>query len=122
MSGVLSRFRSGRRRSTFVAVVALLAFVLAACGGGGSASDAPAGPDTTLFGSGPESSQVTAGQDASSPTSTSGEASAETPTPSSATDQDLPDAPDFTLELGEGGEFVLSAEPKPVYLIFWAEW
>ncbi len=33
-----------------------------------------------------------------------------------------PAAPDFTLALGDGGEFTLSAEQKPVYLIFWAEW
>lgn len=33
-----------------------------------------------------------------------------------------PAAPDFTLALGDGGEFTLSAEEKPVYLIFWAEW
>jgi len=33
-----------------------------------------------------------------------------------------PDAPDFTLALEPSGEFVLSQEVKPVYLIFWAEW
>ncbi|MEX0826674.1 MAG: hypothetical protein WD184_08015 [Acidimicrobiia bacterium] len=31
-------------------------------------------------------------------------------------------APDFTLALGEGGEFTLSDEQKPVYMVFWAEW
>lgn len=31
-------------------------------------------------------------------------------------------APDFELTLGEGGTFSLSAEQKPVYLVFWAEW
>ncbi|MEN8239298.1 MAG: hypothetical protein ABFR53_08875 [Actinomycetota bacterium] len=33
-------------------------------------------------------------------------------------------APDFVLDLGEdGGEvFALSAETKPVFMIFWAEW
>ena len=35
---------------------------------------------------------------------------------------DRPAAPDFTLELGEGGSFTLSQGEKPVYLIFWAEW
>ena len=33
-----------------------------------------------------------------------------------------PTAPDFTLALEPSGEFVLSQEVKPVYMIFWAEW
>lgn len=33
-----------------------------------------------------------------------------------------PVAPDFTLALGDGGEFTLSEGEKPVYLVFWAEW
>ena len=33
-----------------------------------------------------------------------------------------PPAPDFTLALGDGGEFTLSEEQKPVYMVFWAEW
>lgn len=35
---------------------------------------------------------------------------------------DGPPAPDFTLALGDGGDFTLSGEQKPVYLVFWAEW
>jgi hypothetical protein len=31
-------------------------------------------------------------------------------------------APDFTLQLGEGGSYTLSEGAKPVYLVFWAEW
>jgi len=31
-------------------------------------------------------------------------------------------APDFTLALDGGGSFSLSAEAKPVLLVFWAEW
>jgi ABC-type glycerol-3-phosphate transport system substrate-binding protein len=31
-------------------------------------------------------------------------------------------APDFTLALEPSGEFVLSQEVKPVYMVFWAEW
>lgn len=31
-------------------------------------------------------------------------------------------APDFTLALGEGGEFTLSEAATPVHLVFWAEW
>lgn len=34
----------------------------------------------------------------------------------------LPTAPDFTLELGTGGEYTLSSTDSPVYLVFWAEW
>lgn len=33
-----------------------------------------------------------------------------------------PDAPDFILTLGQGGEFSPSAEDKPIYMVFWAEW
>ncbi|GMQ86597.1 MAG: hypothetical protein BMS9Abin07_2182 [Acidimicrobiia bacterium] len=35
---------------------------------------------------------------------------------------DGPPAPDFTLALDGGGSFTLSAEEKPVYMVFWAEW
>lgn len=31
-------------------------------------------------------------------------------------------APDFALELGGGGTFVLSEEARPVFMVFWAEW
>lgn len=31
-------------------------------------------------------------------------------------------APDFTLQLGNGGRFTLSEEQRPVFLVFWAEW
>lgn len=45
-----------------------------------------------------------------------------TDTGSTTTTSDRPLAPDFTLELAEGGEYVLSEGTKPVYLVFWAEW
>jgi hypothetical protein len=35
---------------------------------------------------------------------------------------DRPVAPDFTLQLGDGGSYTLSEGSKPVYLVFWAEW
>ncbi|HUG32927.1 MAG TPA: hypothetical protein VMM14_08545 [Acidimicrobiia bacterium] len=38
------------------------------------------------------------------------------------TTSDRPLAPDFTLTLGDGGEYTLSEGAKPVYLVFWAEW
>ncbi|MCI0677495.1 MAG: TlpA family protein disulfide reductase [Actinobacteria bacterium] len=31
-------------------------------------------------------------------------------------------APDFTLDLNEGGSYTLSETDKPVFLVFWAEW
>lgn len=55
--------------------------------------------------------------DSSQPTETSEIAEFTTTTTS-----DLPVAPDFSLELGTGGEFRLSDTDNPVYLIFWAEW
>lgn len=33
-----------------------------------------------------------------------------------------PLAPEFDLELGEGGVYTLTEAEKPVYLVFWAEW
>jgi cytochrome oxidase Cu insertion factor (SCO1/SenC/PrrC family) len=42
--------------------------------------------------------------------------------PATAPPVDGPPAPDFTLTLDDGSEFTLSAEHKPVYLVFWAEW
>lgn len=41
---------------------------------------------------------------------------------STTTASGRPVAPDFTLELGEGGTYTLSEGAKPVYLVFWAEW
>ena len=38
------------------------------------------------------------------------------------TDSGRPVAPDFTLELGDGGVYTLSEGARPVYLVFWAEW
>ena len=35
---------------------------------------------------------------------------------------DGPTAPDFTFALADGSSFSLSAEQKPVYMVFWAEW
>jgi hypothetical protein len=38
-----------------------------------------------------------------------------------ATDAGEP-APEFSLLLGDGTTFTLAAEPRPVFLVFWAEW
>ena len=48
-----------------------------------------------------------------------------TTTPTESTDttwSGRPLAPDFTLDLGDGGSYTLSDGEKPVYLVFWAEW
>lgn len=44
------------------------------------------------------------------------------PNSPSTTISDRPVAPDFTLVLGDGGQYTLSEGTKPVYMIFWAEW
>lgn len=97
-------------------LIAALAVVAASCGGG---SDAP----TSTTGS-PESpvttSPVTTSPVTTSPVTTS-PPGAEEPATTVPTVEG-PTAPDFTLALGDGGEFTLSAEQKPVYLVFWAEW
>lgn len=65
------------------------------------------------------------------PTTTSVEAEttisvpATTTSASSATTTSQPGrplAPDFTLELADGGVYSLSEGENPVYLVFWAEW
>lgn len=57
------------------------------------------------------------------PTSTIVPGSSTTTTPgSNSTTSGRQIAPDFTLELGDGGQYVLSEGAKPVYLVFWAEW
>ncbi|HEU4750455.1 MAG TPA: hypothetical protein VFT54_05295 [Acidimicrobiia bacterium] len=54
------------------------------------------------------------------PASTSNPSTVTTESPRTTTARD--GAPDFTLQLGDGSDFVLSAEQKPVFLVFWAEW
>jgi hypothetical protein len=77
-----------------------LVVVLAGCSGGG------ADDSSTTTTSGTTNT-------AAATTSTSAE------TPSTAVRQS---APDFTLQLGDGGSYTLSEGTKPVYLVFWAEW
>lgn len=86
----------------------LAAFVLAACGP--VAVEEP--PATT-----PPDAEVSATE------STAESAPVTTTAPAGpTTTSDRPLAPDFTLELGEGGTYTLSEGEKPVYLVFWAEW
>jgi len=91
-------------------LVIALALVAAACGGSAATTPDPSG-DTAVAATPSSDSTSDAGGDSTS----SGD----------STDRvrpDGPDAPEFTLALGEGGSFTLSQEQKPVYMVFWAEW
>ncbi|HXV70224.1 MAG TPA: hypothetical protein VEB69_02385 [Acidimicrobiia bacterium] len=58
----------------------------------------------------------------SAPAGEDDEPTATTTPQTTTTLSDRPLAPDFTLELGDGGSYTLSEGAKPVYLVFWAEW
>jgi hypothetical protein len=83
----------------WIIFVATLAVVASACGGEDSAGTATSTEPAEMSASAPA-------------------VDATEPTP----EVEGPSAPDFSLTLADGSEFMLSAEQKPVYLIFWAEW
>lgn len=89
-----------------IVMTAVLGLLAVACG-----ADPAAAPSTS----------------ATSPsTTTAGSTSTRAPTPATEPPQSAtpngPAAPDFVLELANGGSFALSQETKPVYMVFWAEW
>jgi len=94
-------------------LLATLALVVVAC------SDAPdsAGTSQPAGSAGAPATSTLPGADGTAAPDTT--ESTETP---EGTTSDRPLAPDFTLELGDGGSFTLSEGEKPVYLVFWAEW
>ena len=87
--------------------------MLAACGGG-EVAVAPDEAPATSTAPAPSSSSSTGGVDQSPSEPADGG--------QSAADPNAVVAPDFTLALGEGGEFALAEEALPVYMVFWAEW
>lgn len=94
-------------------LLVVLAVVVVACGGGQTGVDSPV---TT----------ATAAPSSTAPSST-GPASTVTTVPAPGVDKPPPDpgrpiAPDFELTLADGSLFRLSAEIRPVFLVFWAEW
>ena len=112
-----------RRMKRRMFLLVALALVAASCGGavedaGDATTSAPAASETIAT-EAPETTPTEAmGDDDHS------EDTADTTT---TTDEPKPEpegdpAPDFTLALADGSEFSLSAEEKPVYLVFWAEW
>jgi hypothetical protein len=88
-----------------------LMLILAAC------SSAGGEPTTTGASGEPSTSAAGPGTSTEPPATTTTTGSEVTETTS-----DRPLAPDFTLELGDGGVYTLSEGAQPVYLVFWAEW
>lgn len=106
----------------------VIALVAAACGSAADDVSAPAqsaaeqdvpatASDTTAGG---EVTEPIEEPSEAPPATTSTDVPAETVAPQPAFDG--PPAPDFSMTLADGTEFVLSAETRPVYLVFWAEW
>ena len=91
---------------------ALALTLIAACGGTPTATTGEATTTTTSVTAQVSTTSTVA--TTSSPTTVTTEAPPTTP----AGDP----APDFSLELGDGSTFVLSAEQKPLFMVFWAEW
>jgi hypothetical protein len=113
-----------KRLLLIVAVVALLA---AACGGaeGDSNANPATSTESTAAPTSPELEQPSAPGDTSTSESpsTSGGDDPVTTTAAPQKAVEGPAAPDFTLALADGrGDFVLSVEQKPVFMVFWAEW
>lgn len=98
-----------------VLLLAALALVAAGCGG----STADAEPGTTRATVDESTTSSTADGTGSTGGTTLPPTSTSTTAPPAV---DGPPAPDFALALADGSEFVLSAEQKPVYMVFWAEW
>ncbi|MEE8497387.1 MAG: hypothetical protein V3S62_02525 [Acidimicrobiia bacterium] len=103
----------------------VLALVAAACGGSeaGSAIAPTANVGTASAPSGlPADDQVIAAVEQTPVEGSGDSSSAETTLTTTRVRPDGRDAPDFALALGQGGEFRLSDEERPVYMVFWAEW
>lgn len=90
------------------ALVMVLAFLVAACASSGGSGTTVAQDEPSTTGS--------------QPAGTSADRTTTTQAPATETTSGRPVAPDFTLELGDGGSYTLSEGTKPVYLVFWAEW
>jgi hypothetical protein len=98
-------------------VLAVLAMVATAC----SSSSVEGTPETsTADAVAPPETVETATEEPSAGSSVPPSSLPETAT--SASEAKPPPARDFTLALEPSGEFVLSQEVKPVFMIFWAEW
>jgi hypothetical protein len=102
-------------------VLAVLAMVAAAC----SSSSVEGTPETsTADAVAPPETVETATEEPSAGSSVPPSSPPETATSASESNSpsERPPARDFNLALEPSGEFVLSQEVKPVFMIFWAEW
>jgi hypothetical protein len=109
--------------SRLVLLFSTLALLAAACSGTTAEEATDTGAVDNISVEGSSSTPVPGESSATSEPST--EQSASESANSSADKRPLPEgpaAPDFSLALEPSGEFVLSQEVKPVYMIFWAEW
>lgn len=98
------------------------AVLAAACSSVNADESADSGTESETAVSSSTSSSSAGG---SSTGSTAPTRPADAPTSSSTEAKAAPDGPpakDFTLALEPSGEFVLSQEVKPVFMVFWAEW
>jgi hypothetical protein len=98
-------------------VVLLTVFVvfMAACAAEGADPTTAPSATTTPSEEGPN---ATAASDTSDPQPAATDAGSTKPD----IPADAPDAPDFVFTLGDGTDYHLGSDAKPVYLIFWAEW
>ncbi len=101
-----------------------IALIVAACGGGTTNETSSAPADTPAAETPTPTESVTGTSDAgeSSDESMGSDEPADTSSPAAEPSFDGPPAPDFEFALADGTNFVLSAEQKPVYMVFWAEW
>ena len=111
----------------FLLLLAILAVLLAACGG--ASTDPTPGDGAAPTGS----TEVTTGTPQTDDGSVDAEDDTEATQPDEGavddgpvgpriTDFEGPVAADFTIDLNKTGTFTLSEEARPVYLVFWAEW
>ena len=96
------------------ALVSLIVLAFGACGSGVVTTEP--GPSAT----GAPATDAPAADAPTSPEAT--QPAIEEPSAPPVIPDDAADAPDFTLLLGDGTSYTLSEDPKPVYLVFWAEW
>ena len=90
-------------------VLCVLMLLASACAGDSATTTSISEPGTTTVVTSDSTTTLGTGDTTTTPGETT-----------TTSDREL--APDFTLELGDGGSYTLSEGARPVYLVFWAEW